>query len=137
MKTRGRDSAASQEIAAIAPTSIQRPDAPYDLTDEQSEEWWAIVNRMPADWFPRETHGLLAQFCRHIVSARHVAQLITDCEKAKPFDIDQYNKLLGMQEREGRALSSLATRMRISQQGSYDKKKAKGGSTIESAPWED
>jgi chaperone required for assembly of F1-ATPase len=26
---------------------MQRPDAPYDLTDEQAEEWRAIVNRMP------------------------------------------------------------------------------------------
>ena len=138
MKTRGRDSAASQEIAAIAPvTSLQRPDAPYDLTDEQSAEWWAVVNRMPADWFPRETHGLLTQYCRHVVSARRVAQLITKCEKAKPFNVDEYGKLLAMQEREGRALSSLATRMRISQQGSYDAKKTKGNSSIESQPWEE
>jgi chaperone required for assembly of F1-ATPase len=136
MKTRGRDSAASQEIAAIAPVdAVQRPDAPYDLTDEQSEEWWAVVNRMPADWFTRETHGLLAQYCRHVVSARHVAQLIAKAEKAKTLDIDEYNQLLIMQEREGRALSSLATRMRISQQGSYDAKKSKGKVVTEN-PWD-
>src|SRR3954471_3920376 len=114
MRKRGPKSAA--EIGTpplVDPRVIEatsRPDAPYDLTHEQAHEWWAVVNRMPADWFPRETHGLLAQFCRHIVSARHVSQLITKCEKAKSLDIDQYNKLLGMQEREGRALSSLATR---------------------------
>lgn len=136
MKQRGRDSAAAQEIAAIAPvTSLQRPDAPYDLTDEQSEEWWAVVNRMPADWFPRETHGMLAQYCRHVVSARRVAQLIEKAEKAKSFDVDEYNKLLAMQEREGRALSSLATRMRMSQQGSYDAKRTKG-KTVSENPWE-
>ena len=136
MKTRGRTSAASQEIAAIAPVqSLQRPDAPYDLTDEQAEEWWAVVNRMPADWFPRETHALLAQFCRHVVSSRHVAQLIAKAEKAKTLDIDHYNKLLAMQEREGRALSSLATRMRLSQQGTYDVKKTKGAIVTEN-PWD-
>lgn len=136
MKTRGRTSAAANEIAAVADIStVQRPDAPYDLTDEQSEEWWAVVNRMPADWFTRETHALLAQYCRHVVSARHVAQLIAKAEKAKTLDVDGYNKLLIMQEREGRALSSLATRMRISQQGSYDAKKSKG-KTITENPWE-
>ena len=30
-----------------------------------------------------ETHGLLAQYCRHIVAARRVAQLITATEQRK------------------------------------------------------
>jgi len=35
------------------------------LTDEQAEEWRAVVSRMAADWFPRETHGMLLAYCRH------------------------------------------------------------------------
>ena len=35
-------------------------------------EWCAVVNRMPADWFPRETHGMLVQYCRLIVGARRL-----------------------------------------------------------------
>jgi hypothetical protein len=126
MKTRGRDSAASLAITTVGQLeTVPRPDAPYDLTDEQSTEWWAVVNRMPADWFPRETHGMLSQYCRHVVSARRVAQLIEKAMKAEAFDVDGYNQLLIMQEREGRALSSLATRMRLSQQTTYDKTKKK------------
>jgi hypothetical protein len=53
------------------------------LTDEQATEWWAVVNRLPADWFPRETHALLIQYCRHVVSARRVAQLLTQAESAR------------------------------------------------------
>lgn len=136
MKTRGRTSAAAQEVAAIVGIeATQRPDAPYELTDEQAEEWWAVVNRMPADWFGRESHGLLVQFCRHVIEARHVAQLIAKVVKAKTLDIDEYNQLLIMQDREGRALSGLATRMRISQQGSYDAKKSKGKVVTEN-PWD-
>jgi hypothetical protein len=71
---------------------------------------------MSADWFPRETRGMLSQYCRHVVSARRVAQLIEQAMKGELLDIDGYNQLLIMQEREGRALSSLATRMRLSQQ---------------------
>lgn len=134
MKTRGRTSAAALEVAAVAGVEkVQRPDAPYDLTNEQTEEWWAVVNRLPADWFPRETHGVLAQYCRHVVAARRVAQLVA-AEEAGEFDLDRYDQLLKMQEREGRALSSLATRLRITQQATVDKRTQKPPQSKK--PWE-
>ena len=136
MGKRGPSSSASLAIATKVQTLelLQRPDAPYDLNDEQSVEWWAVVNRMPADWFPRETHGLLTQYCRHIVNARRVAQLIAKCEKAKKLDVNDYNQLLIMQEREGRAISSLATRMRLTQQTVHDREKKKPHQVAK--PWE-
>jgi chaperone required for assembly of F1-ATPase len=136
MTKRGRKSAASLTIAVNSVVeTIQRPDAPYDLTDEQSTEWWAVVNRMPADWFPRETHGMLAQYCRHVVAARRVAQLVAKAEKATALDIGEYDQLLKMQEREGRAISSLATRMRISQQATVRAEQARKPNQVEK-PWE-
>lgn len=115
--------------------TIQRPDAPYDLTDEQSEEWWAVVNRLPAEWFTRETHSLLAQYCRHVVTARRVAQLIASVEQEAELDIARYDQLLKMQEREGRAISSLATRMRMTQQATMTKRADKGAAGMKK-PWE-
>jgi hypothetical protein len=136
VKTRGRKSAAANAVATLVrPEAVQRPDSPYDLTDEESDEWWAVVNRMPADWFPRETHGMLSQYCRHVVSARRIAQLIQQAMKADAFDVDAYNQLLIMQDREGRAISSLATRMRLSQQSLYDKSKRKLPASGKK-PWE-
>lgn len=136
MATRGRKSAASMEIATVSTVeTVMRPDAPYDLTDEQSTEWWAVVNRMPADWFPRETHGMLAQYCRHVVAARRVAQLIAKAEKQKALDVEEYDRLLKMQEREGRAISSLATRMRISQQATVRAESARKPNQVEK-PWD-
>jgi hypothetical protein len=134
MGTRGRASAASLEVAKPTTERVARPEAPYDLTDEQTEEWWAVVNRLPADWFPRETHAVLSQYCRHVVSARRVAQLIQSEETGEGFDLDQYDKLLKMQEREGRALSSLATRLRITQQATVSAKAKKP--TVGKLPWE-
>jgi hypothetical protein len=126
MNQRGRKSSASlQVIEHSGITSIRRPDPPDELTDEQGYEWRCIVNRLPAEWFPRETHGMLAQYCRHVVSARRVGQLIAVAEAQEEFSVDEYDRLLKMQEREGRALSSLATRMRISQHSTYDSKKTK------------
>ena len=133
MGTRGRVSAASLEVAKPTTERVARPDAPYDLTDEQSEEWWAVVNRLPADWFPRETHGVLSQYCRHVVAARRVAQLVA-AEEAGEFDLGRYDQLLKMQEREGRALSSLATRLRITQQATLSEKARKPAQGKK--PWE-
>lgn len=137
MTQRGRKSAAALAIAAPASIEpIARPDAPYDLNDEESAEWWAVVERLPADWFPRETHAMLAMYCRHVVSARRVAELIaTALKKPTEFSVSDYDQLLKMQEREGRAISSLATRMRISQQATYDKSKKKP--TQSKKLWED
>ena len=135
MKQRGRDSAAANEIAAIGKLeTVQRPDAPYDLTDEQVDEWRAVVARLPADWFTRETHALLAQYCRHVVRARRIAQLIDQAEKSDPFDVKEYRDLLRSEEEQSRAIASLATRMRLTQQTTYDKSKKKPGSGRK--PWE-
>ena len=115
--------------------AVQRPDAPYDLTDEQTEEWWAVVNRMPADWFPRETHGLLAQYCRHVVAARRVSQLITAAEGADELDVLTLDRLYKMQEREGRALSSLANRMRLTHQATKRVETTRKPSMVKK-PWD-
>lgn len=137
MAKRGRKSVAALEIAH-APSSIEtieRPDAPYDLTDEQAVEWWAVVNRLPADWFPRETHAMLADYCRHVVKSRRISQLVNDAEKAPVIDVDTLDKLYKMAERESRAISSLATRMRISQQATSTHRANKGTKGVRK-PWE-
>lgn len=137
MAPRGRTSTADLEVKG-AVTIIQRPHPPLDLTPEETDEWAAIVDSLPADWFPRETHGLLRQYCRHIVSARRVAQLI-DQEMARPeVDVVMLDKLLGMQARETGAMKAMAASMRVSQQATYTTKAgatAKGG-TSRARPWE-
>jgi hypothetical protein len=145
MTQRGRKSAAALTLSTITGPleTIPRPDAPYDLSDEEVEEWRAVTERLPATWFPRETHGLLTQYCRHIVRARRIAQIIRTMENPpKPkkgeekaeFDIDAYNKLLIMQERESRSISHLAVKMRIAQQSTIDKEAKKAGVGVR--PWE-
>ena len=128
MKQRGRKSGASLAvISAIG--AIVRPDPMPGMTVDQSNEWVDIVSRMPADWFPRETQSILAQYCRHVVSARRVGELIESLIKGETESdnfLCAYDRLLKMQEREGRAMSSLATRMRITQQSLVSKRRTKG-----------
>lgn len=126
MGTRGpRSSASLAVISGNGIEAIERPRPPEDLTDEMAGEWIAIVNRLPADWFTHETTPLLAQYCRHICASRRVAALVEQAEADPECDLKDYDRLLKMQEREGRALTSLATKMRLSQQSTYDKSKKK------------
>jgi hypothetical protein len=134
MKQRGQKSL--KAVSVEAPISaINRPEPLPDLTPEQRLEWIYIVNEMRADWFPPETHALLGQYCKHVVTAKHLAQLIQECEAEKELDVVLYDKLLKMQERESRILASLATRMRLSQQSSYDREKGKAAKTKAKSPW--
>lgn len=150
MQQHGRKSAASLAVVtAEGLAEIRRPEPPEELTDDQSHEWRAVVNRLPAEWFPRETHGMLAQYCRHIIAARRVAQMIQTLEDELAKAADEgtskaeillqstkaMDRLLKMQEREGRAISSLATRMRISQQSTLDRERKKPTKSAK-RPWE-
>lgn len=128
MKQRGRKGVSQIETAG-ALTVVSRPDAPLDLTPEESDEWHAVVDALPADWFPRETWPLLAQFCRHTISARRIAQMI-DAEMAKQdVPVMFLKELLTLQRGETAALKALAASMRLSQQSTWN---AKSGDTAKS-----
>lgn len=150
MGTRGRTSAAELSvITGGGVDTIRRPEPAPDLTSDEAEVWRSVVNRLSADWFPAETLPLLAQYARHAVTARRVAAMIAsldeECAKAVRDGTPQgevvlgsaktLDRLLKMQERESRCLSSLATKMRISQQTTYDKSRKKGALTPKK-PWE-
>ncbi len=95
---------------------VERPKAPADLIDEEVEIWAAVVNRMPADWFGDETLPLLSQYCRHVIQARRIAELIEKATADPKLHIADYERILRMQARESGAIAQLATKMRISQQ---------------------
>jgi hypothetical protein len=125
-------------LAIIGPSGIEtirRPEAPDELTEEQAREWRAVVNRLSADWFPRETHSLLVQYCRLVVRARRLAQLIDAAEKEENFDVKEYRDLIRSEEGVSRAIASLSTRMRLNQSSTMRAETAKKPSMIRK-PWE-
>ena len=128
MKQPGRKSTAQLEVVGkgkIVERS-ERPLPPGELTGEQAAVWQSVVDALPAEWFPPETHELLVMYCRHVITARRVGEMIAEYEADIDFTIGGYKTLLTMQESEGRSISSLATRMRLTQQSTYDKEKSKG-----------
>src|SRR5262245_4426986 len=118
-----RQSAAAMAMAVIGPTGIEtvaRAAPPETLTEEQREIWLTIVNRMPANWFPAETHCLLEQYCRHVTRARRVAQLLAALEASREFEPSDYQKLLHEEARQTTTIAMLAMKMRLAQQALDD-----------------
>ena len=137
MAKRGRVSAAAMELAhvsAIETVARQRP--PHELTDEEVEVWAAVVEDQPADWFTPSTVPLLAAYCRHVVSARRVAELIEKATSDPSLSIVDYDRLLKMQRGESAAIAQLATKMRVSQQSLTNHRGNKSNKNATRKPWE-
>lgn len=118
MKQRGRKSKAQLSVPEIKPK--ERPEPPECLTEEEAEEWRAIVGRMPADWFQREHYPALENLCRHAVASR----------MAEGSDL----------ARESRAVLACMRALRLTHQAQYDAAKAdrsvKRAASGGPAPWE-
>ncbi len=120
MIKRGRKSQAEMSVQMAAPVlSQQRVAAPAHLTDAEVQVWNEVVSDQPASSFTATHIPLLEMYCRHVVNGRILADEILNFDRSWLADDDglkRYDRLLGMAERETRAASSLATRMRITRQ---------------------
>jgi len=141
MGSRGRKSAEALTIPAhVEPVVV--PDAPYDLTDEQSEVWATLAQSLMQEYgkVPAFIHPNLAEQCRHVIKSRHIHQLLhqlergerpgTPEEKAKELDIIKYDRLLKMAERESRGIATHSVKIRAMM--GENKKPA----TMVKKPWE-
>lgn len=117
---RGRKSAASMQVAGLNLTvTAERLNAPVHLADAESAVWQQLVDDQPPEAFSRVHGPLIELYARHITQARLLAEDLRAFEPAwmaTPGGLDRYERLLKMAEREGRAASSLATRLRITRQ---------------------
>ena len=136
MGTRGRASMAALMVPNNPTEIVQRPDAPYDLTDEEAEEWRAVVNTMPADHFMRGNYALLSQYCRHVIAARRVAQLINLAAKEKDFDRKEFGILLQLQAMESASITRLLRSMRLTQQSVMRAEATKHPTSQTKRPWD-
>lgn len=116
---RGRKSAASMAYAPKQIVSDARLQAPVHLTDAERDIWLSVVNDQPANAFTITHAPLLEIYCRHVIQSRILADEILNFDRAwlaSDDGLKRYDRLLAMSEREGRAASSLATRLRITRQ---------------------
>lgn len=133
MGKRGRTSETEIATRAQAPVSReQRPSPPIELTSEQSEVWWAIMDGYPASRFEAGLLPVLADYCKHTVSQRRVGQLIELADAADEFDFKEYRELLKQQREESKTKATLARALGIAEKSVY---KPKGGPKGR-APWQ-
>jgi len=109
-RKRGRPTMADLVPAALQTLDRQRP--PPELTDEEVEVWVAVTSSVEADWFNPGNAPLLAQYCRHVIAAKRIAELI----ERHSDDVETYLELLKAQQSQSASLKALAASMRISQQ---------------------
>ena len=143
MAQRGRKPAASLALVGkVAPiVKDARLAPPKHLLALDKQVWLEVVNDQPANAFT-PTHGpLLEMYCRHISQARILSEQVLNFEPewlATDDGLKRYDKLLGMVERETRAASSLATRLRITRQAVDQQTIARGlnNKATSARPWE-
>jgi hypothetical protein len=116
------------------------PDPPPGLTAEQAALWKTILCSKPPDWFDQSNLPLLTALVRHITTYERLCEQIERYGVEDIEQIDTVNKLLAMRDREGKAMASMATKLRLTIQSKYEPERAKnialrGGRMPQ--PWED
>lgn len=107
------------------------PDAPDDLCDRGVLEWETIVRSMPKDWFTPPTLSILKIHCENVVECEFIQELINLAKKKAKTDVGykKYSELLKQKIKFTQLVASSATKMRLTQQSTYD---AKTGNTAKS-----
>lgn len=136
MGTRGRTSLAELERPADI-VRFERPGAPAELSEEQAELWFVLVNQMPADWFSPETLKLLqAYVVASSVHDRIAVQLkeFQDAWLTEEDGLRRFARLTEIQGRQAKLMKDLATSMRLTHQSKYRADKAV--TTASARPWQ-
>jgi len=110
-----RKSTASLSVVAIgAPVRLA---APSDLTTDQAARWLAVVQSKPVDWFGPDSAPLLKEYVRAEAMCDLLAlQIEAEIAGGEPGNL---KALLDMRDKESKRLTSVATKLRLTQQSRY------------------
>lgn len=124
---------AAVEIVGNRVEVVRRVRPPVELTEEQRVEFERVVGGMPAEWFSVGNVALLTQYCRHVVTARRVAEQV----EAAILDgnADQLDKLFRAQAVESRTIAKLMTSLRMTPQAVEPRNTSKKHLNKTDSPW--
>ena len=133
MQQRGRKSVEAMSVVRVSPHDRVAP--PERFTPDEAAVWREIVASKPADWFGADNLPLLEHYCSMTVESRRVSLKL---RQVSPECLDDYERLIALQSKIGGQLSSLATKMRLTQQSRYGARAAATASdkTAVKKPWE-
>lgn len=123
METRGEK---SQERKLAAVITLPPPECrpPEGMTAEQGRIWTEIVASKPPGWFGKDSAALLESYCIAITRRRMITAKIEVQSALKRPNIDKLAQLLELERRQTATISSLSTKMRLSQQSRYTPQRA-------------
>ena len=94
---------------------------PSELTDEQARVWRNTVEARSADYFGQDSVPLLEEYCRVVVMCRLLALQIEAAIAGggDPETAGMLKSFLDMRDKESRRMTSLATKLRLTNQSRY------------------
>lgn len=114
-----KKSTASLSIVPAAPAGPVA--APDDLSDAERELWLSVVESKPAEWFGADSLPLLKEYVRAIALCD-----VLDGQVKRAIEGDTNNASVGlvkmfldMRDKEAKRATSLATKLRLTQQSRY------------------
>ena len=132
----------AEALSVITHLPGQRTEPPPGFPINATAVWRSVVASKPHDWFTADSVYLLEAYCHAVVSHRLISIGVAAFDTAKmttPEGIATYDQLTRMQERQARVMTSIATKLRLTQQSRYTPqaaataaKKVGGGSR----PWD-
>lgn len=117
MEGRGRKSLAS--VTVLPTPMVSRMESPADLNDRQKALWLEMVETKPAEWFTADNAPLLAEYVRAVDMCNVLAQGIEAELAGQNENGPGLKDLLSMRDREAKRATSLATKLRLTNQSRY------------------
>lgn len=115
MEGRGRKSTAA--LSVVATSLPQRMEPPQELTQSQAVLWREIVAGKPIEWFSADNAPLLTEYVRAVDMGNRLA-LEIEATLAGTAD-HSLKDLLKMRDTEAKRATSIATKLRLTQQSRY------------------
>ena len=106
----------AENVVSLTPPSVHL-EPPAGLTEDQAEVWRSVVGARSADFFGEDAVPLLEEYCRVVVMCRLLAiQIEAGIAGGNAAEL---KTLLDMRDKESRRMTSLATKLRITNQSRY------------------
>jgi len=147
MGKRGRTSAAALAVENIKENNVisvggdRRPRV--EMTEREMHYWRTVMDSPAGEYIHPESHPLLYEYCRLAASCDRFAEMIREVESGdEPMSgrvLKDYDQLLKMRERAGKAASEISVKLRIAPSSRVHKEKAGtlAGRPRGSRPWEE
>ena|SRR6516164_7053148 len=133
-----RKSAAALSLAVELEELVTlKPSPPKNLLPEEAEMWNLMVDVMPPDWFPPETHVSLELLCQQVRVARVLAESLRNIssESIGAPELERINAF----ERVSKLIMGCVTKLRLTNQSRHMAMKAETEikKRVKASPWDD